>query len=74
MEEMASAVQQLRELAQQQQAQIAALTQQQAAAQPPTLVVQNEDLKLGKPGNFKGEKQAFDDWDVKFRAWLGSQD
>ena len=73
MEEMAMALQQLRLLSEQQAAQIAAL--QAGSGSQPRVVVQNtDDMRLGKPGNFKGDEQAFDDWDVKFRAWLGSQD
>ena len=77
MEEMAQALQQLRLLAERQAQQINALQTGAVAAAVPSVVVQQtaeDSLRLGKPASFKGEEAQFDDWDLKFRAWLGSQD
>ena len=64
-EEMTQALTQLRLLTQQQSAQIARLESRGA---------QSEDLRLGKPSGFSGDEAKFDDWDMKFRAWIGCTD
>ena len=72
MQALAAALEQLKIQAQQQADEINQLRATGATTTAAPVTV--DSFRLGKPAGFKGDEAHFDDWDLKFRAWLGAQD
>ena len=74
MQALAAALEQLKIQAQTQADEINQLRATGATTTTTAAPVTVDSFRLGKPAGFKGDEAHFDDWDLKFRAWLGAQD